>query len=67
MSQQQTVRITTTETTTSTALTINSGYLKTPPGLLKILQFVRTTQFFFLIVVHFEDDNIFSNYEFFPI
>lgn len=41
MSQQQTVRVTTTETTTSTALVINSGYLKTPPGILKVIQFVN--------------------------
>lgn len=39
--QQQTVRITTTETTTTTPLVINSGYLKTPPGLLKVIQFVN--------------------------
>lgn len=41
MSQQQTVRITTTETSSSSALVINSGYLKTPPGLLKLAQFVN--------------------------
>jgi len=40
MSQQQTVRITTTETTSSSALVINSGYLKTAPGLLKVAQFI---------------------------
>lgn len=48
MSQQQTVRITTTETTNSSALIINSGYLKTAPGLLKVAQFVNIFQFFFL-------------------
>lgn len=42
MSQQQTVRITTTETSHSSALIINTGYLSTPPGILKLLQFVNT-------------------------
>lgn len=46
MSQQQTVRITTTETTSSSALVINSGYLKTAPGLLKVAQFVNIADFF---------------------
>lgn len=41
MSQQQTVRITTTESSNSDACIINSGYLKTAPGLLKVLQFVN--------------------------
>lgn len=41
MSQQQTVRITTTETSHSSALIINTGYLATPPGILKLLQFVN--------------------------
>lgn len=50
MSQQQTVRITTTETTNSSALIINSGYLKTPPGLLKVAQFVNIILFFFLYI-----------------
>lgn len=42
--QQQTVRITTTETTSSSALVINTGYLGTPPGLLKLAQFVNIVQ-----------------------
>lgn len=46
MSQQQTVRITTTETTSSSALVINSGYLKTAPGLLKVAQFVNIPRIF---------------------
>lgn len=41
MSQQQTVRITTTETSHGSALIINTGYLATPPGILKLLQFVN--------------------------
>lgn len=41
MSQQQTVRITTTETSAGSALIINSGYLKTAPGLLKFAQLVN--------------------------
>lgn len=40
MSSQQTVRITTTSSSTSGALVVNTGYLKTLPGLLKIAQFV---------------------------
>jgi len=39
MSQAQTVRITTT-TTSSSALVLNTGYIKTLPGLLKLAQFV---------------------------
>lgn len=43
--QQQTVRITTTETTNSSALVINSGYLCKPEGLLKVAQFVNIRNF----------------------
>lgn len=39
--QQQTVRITTTTTSSSSHLIINTGYLKTWPGLLKLAQFVN--------------------------
>lgn len=53
MSQQQTVRITTTETSTSSAWVINTGYLKTPPGLLKIAQFVNIFVYFFFYLFRF--------------
>lgn len=36
-----TVKITTTTTTNSNALVLNTGYLKTIPGLLKLGQFVK--------------------------
>jgi len=55
MSQQQTVRITTTETSNSSALIINSGYLKTPPGLLKVLQFILGCICVGIIAYHFND------------
>lgn len=54
MSQQQTVRITTTETTNSSALVINSGYITTPPGLLKVAQFVNI--FWFLYVLEIQNN-----------
>lgn len=41
MSSQQTVRITTTETSNTSALILNIGYLATPPGILKVLQVVN--------------------------
>lgn len=59
--QQQTVRITTTETTSSSALVINSGYLATPPGLLKLAQFVNIVQ---SIVITMKKKLSFVNYKF---
>lgn len=53
MSQHQTVRITTTETTS--ALVINTGYFKTAPGLLKLAQFVNIFVHFQLLFFHFRN------------
>lgn len=55
--QQQTVRITTTETSTSSALVINSGYLKTPPGLLKVAQFVNICSNLYFLHFYFWQKN----------
>lgn len=67
MSQQQTVRVTTTETTTSHAMVINSGYLKSPPGVLKVIQFVNIPIKFthFFPVVRFWIDTLHINFIFF--
>ncbi|XP_055302343.1 uncharacterized protein LOC129568455 [Sitodiplosis mosellana] len=65
MSQQQTVRITTTETTNSSALIINSGYLSTIPGLLKVSQFILGCICVGIIAYHFNDRHISTTSELF--
>lgn len=58
MSQQQTVRITTTETSHSSALIINTGYLATPPGILKVLQFLLGIVCVGIITANFNEHGI---------
>lgn len=77
--QQQTVRITTTSTSTSSTLVINTGYLKTWPGLLKLAQFVNILkpvdlasmdwiEYFFLFHFHLlAPDDRFDHYFFLSI
>lgn len=65
MSQQQTVRITTTETSTGSALVINSGYLKTAPGLLKFAELILGCVCVGIIAYHFNDRHLSTTSELF--